>query len=124
MTTSTTSPTPSTTNSSTPTTPYPTNGAKVLMEEEVFATWFATSLVIAVMGVQFSTRIGAKMKTTVRVSIDLITMSLSFIVLAWAALSHFNVIPHDYRPGMLAVLIIFILVFYLYIAVLVGMQQI
>lgn len=95
---------------------------KVMMEEEVFATWAATALILAVMGTQFTSRGGIKDK--VRVQLDIFTMALALFVLVWAALSFFGVIPHRFRAAILAACILAICALIVLVIVLVAKKQI
>jgi hypothetical protein len=84
-----------------------THHAQVLMGEEVFATWIATSLVLAVMGTQFTSR--PNVENQVRIGFDIATMTLSLLVMCWASMSHFNLISHRYRVILLGILILFLI---------------
>jgi len=94
---------------------------RVIMEEEVFATWFATSLIIAVMGTQFTQK--NNISPNVRQMVDLITMLLAFGVLVWATLCHFDCIEMPKRELSLQGIIVFILVYYIFISILVACQK-
>jgi hypothetical protein len=95
---------------------------RVLMEEEVFATWAATSLIIAVMGSQFTSR--SKVADKVRVRLDLVTMIIAALVLLWAALSYFGIIPIKRRSPILIFLIASVLALYILVMVLVAQKRI
>lgn len=95
---------------------------RVMMEEEVFATWAATALIIALMGTQFTSRKG--IKDNVRVPLDIFTMALSLLVLVWAALSYFGVIPKKLRPVILIIAILAICALILLVIVLVSQKKI
>lgn len=95
---------------------------RVMMEEEVFATWAATALILAVMGTQFSSRSGVK--DTVRIQLDVFTMALALIVLLWAALSFFGIIPHQFRAVILAGCILAICALIILVIVLAAKKQI
>lgn len=95
---------------------------RVLMEEEVFATWVATALILAVMGTQFTGRSGISDK--IRVQLDLVTMIIAALVLLWAALSYFGILPHQHRSTLLVLLIAFILGLFVLVMVLVAKKHI
>ena len=80
------------------------------MEEEVFATWVATSLILAVMGTQFTSRAG--IADRVRVPLDVLTMSVAAFVLLWAALGHFHLISMRARKIALVVAVLAIFLLY------------
>jgi hypothetical protein len=95
---------------------------EVEMAEEVFATWAATSLILAVMGTQFSSRAG--IKDGVRVPLDLVTMTAAALVLLWSALCYFGVLPRRYRAAILVFLLCYILGFFLFVVILVSTRHI
>jgi hypothetical protein len=95
---------------------------RVLMEEEVFATWAATSLIVAVMGTQFTGRSGISDK--VRVPLDLVTMIIASLILLWAALSYFGILPHKYRSIILVFLIACMLALFILVMVLVAKNRV
>lgn len=95
---------------------------QVLMGEEVYATWIATSLVLAVMGTQFTSRPG--IHPMVRIALDIATMTLSLIVICWATMSHFNVISHRLRIILLVCVITFLIVLVLSVIVCVAQQKV
>jgi glucan phosphoethanolaminetransferase (alkaline phosphatase superfamily) len=61
-----------------------------LMKEEVAATWFATALLISVMGSQLSSR--DDVSDSDRKTIDLLFLSLACFIVLWIILSFYNVI--------------------------------
>jgi len=95
---------------------------QVLMGEEVYATWIATSLVLAVMGTQFTSRPG--IHQTVRISLDIATMTLSLLVMLWATFSHFNLIQHRTRVLLLICLITFLVVLILSVIICVAQVKV
>lgn len=95
---------------------------RVLMEEEVFATWFATSLIIAVMGTQFTQK--QNINDDTRRMVDIVTMILAFGILVWATLCHFDCMPMPKREITLQAIIILILVYYIFITILVSLKKV
>jgi hypothetical protein len=95
---------------------------RVLMNEEVYATWVATGLILAVMGSQFTSR--PTIKADIRITLDILTMLLSLFVLAWATFSHFNVLPHRYRPVILVLLITLIMSLIIGVIVCVSVKKV
>jgi hypothetical protein len=95
---------------------------QVLMGEEVFATWIATSLVLSVMGTQFTSRPG--IHQSVRIALDIATMTLSLMVMVWATMSHFNVISHRTRIVLLIFLMAFLIVLILSVIVCVAQLKV
>lgn len=99
----------------------PAKPGEVLMEEEVFATWAATSGLIFLFGTQLSAR--SAVKIDVRVQLDLISIAIALVVLLWASLSYYGVIPMNCRSGILAIILLFLVAFYIYVMVLVGNKK-
>jgi len=95
---------------------------QVLMGEEVYATWIATSLILAVMGTQFTSRPGVHQ--SVRIALDIATMTLSLMVMVWATLAHFNVVSHKVRIIVLIALIAFLIVLILSVIVCVSQVKV
>ena len=80
------------------------NDEKVLMKEEVAATWFATSLIMCVVGAQFSTR--EQVSATTRSTIEILFLSLALLICTWTIVSYFNLIhPQIHRHGFIAILL-------------------
>lgn len=98
----------------------PSEPGTVLMEEEVFATWAATSLIVAVMGSQFSSRKG--IKAGVRVPLDVATLILSLLILIWASLCYFGHIPMRWRGPILS-FILFLLVLLIFVVIVLVAQK-
>lgn len=92
------------------------------MEEEVYATWVATALILVVLGTQFSSR--TVVKTPVRMSLDLISVGIATLVLAWASLCYFGVIALKHRSWMLIALLVLVFCFFILVSILVGLQLI
>jgi len=99
----------------------PKEPGKVLMEEEVFATWVATALIVSVLGSQFSSRTNVKSSTSV--PLDIVTMLLALFVLVWASLCHFNVIPVKNRSAILVAIIAYMIAYFVYVMILVGLEK-
>ena len=95
---------------------------RVLMGEEVFATWVATALILAVMGTQFTSR--PIVKNEVRIVFDLLTMSLSLMVLTWASVCHFDLLPHRFCSLVLAIVILLLIAFIIAVMVFVSQKKI
>lgn len=75
-----------------------------LMSEEVFATWYATSMLFAVTGVTFANR--ETIHEDVRQTLDILFLSISIFIIIWAMMSFFNVFNFVlHRIGMVLVML-------------------
>lgn len=86
-----------------------------LMREEIFATWVATSLILSVLGSQFTGRSG--IKDSLRATLDIITLGISAIILVWAGASFFGLIGPTLHKYTLIGIILSIIALFIYVAV-------
>jgi hypothetical protein len=93
----------------------------VLMEEEVFATWAATALVVSVMGSQFTAR--PQVKDSVRIPLDVVTNILSLLILVWASLCYFGHLSLPYRAPILSFILLLLVLLILSVIVLTAAKQ-
>lgn len=77
---------------------------KVLMKEEVAATWFATSLIMCVVGAQFSAR--EQVSAITRSTIEILFLSLALLICLWTIASYFSLIgTHLHKNGFIAIIL-------------------
>jgi len=87
---------------------------KPLMKEEIFATWIATSLILSVLGSQFTGRAG--ISNSLRVTLDVSTIGLSASILVWASASFFELIGHTMHKYILIGIMLSMLAIYIFVA--------
>src|SRR6267154_4781427 len=59
-------------------------------QEELFATWVATALLMSILGTNFAARVG--ITPDVRQTLDILFVTFALLVLLWAFLSWFQLI--------------------------------
>jgi hypothetical protein len=75
-----------------------------LLSEEVSATWFATAMLIAVMGISFTNRDSVSAET--RRVLDIIFLMIAFFTVLWTMLSYFFALPYVlHRVGMVLIVL-------------------
>jgi hypothetical protein len=62
-----------------------------LLNEELMATWFATAVLMSVLGSQFSSRDMVSLSD--RQTVDFLFLSVSCIMLLWAMSAYYNLVP-------------------------------
>ncbi len=82
----------------------PTYNGNTLMKEELTATWFATALLMAVMGSQFSNR--DDVSSNDRNTLDVLFLSISSLILVWASLSFYNLITYFIHRLVLLIIVL------------------
>lgn len=76
----------------------------VLMKEEVAATWFATALIMGVLGANFSDRVTVAGDT--RQVVDILFLSIAILITIWALLSLFNMMSFAiHRLGLILIVL-------------------
>lgn len=88
-----------------------------LLSEEVAATWFATAMLIAVMGFTFSSR--EEVSADTRRILDLLFLCLAFYTILWTMLSYMSIL--SFFAHRLGVFILFLatlgtLIYLIYLA--------
>ncbi len=73
-----------------------------LMHEELVATWYATSLLLCVLGAQFSAREGVLQQD--RQTLDVLFLSIAIFIIIWSMCSFYNMISFFvHRLGLLLI---------------------
>jgi hypothetical protein len=80
--------------------------------EELLATYIATALLAGVFGATFSSRTDVTMRT--RQVVDILFLAIALLILLWALLSHFQLIPYPAHRVCLVFIILSIMASFIY----------
>jgi hypothetical protein len=91
------------------------------MREEIFATWFATGLIILVVGTNFTSRDSVTIET--RRIVDCLFIALALLILLWSGMSFFNLMSFSLHRMVLLVILLASLASLCYLMYLSAVQQ-
>lgn len=66
-----------------------------IMKEELHATWYATALILCVIGANFSSR--SDVSNHVRTTIDILFLTAGLWILLWATCSFIGILNYKYH---------------------------